>query len=95
MAKTSVAAKRLNLEAVRSESDFHDLVAREFAFSDYYGRNLDAFEECFEEFCSGDTVFVSGLSSLPTPLRDYVSKYLNVMKQLEASSPDLFNLVIE
>jgi len=29
-----------------SESDFHQEVARRLAFPDYYGRNLDAFNDC-------------------------------------------------
>ena len=37
----------IDLSAVRTASDLHELLARKLAFPDYYGRNWDAFDECF------------------------------------------------
>ena len=90
-----MTGKRLDLTGIWSEGDFHDRVVSAFGFPYYYGRNLDAFDECFDEFCSGHTIYVSGLSDLPTSLRGLVDRYLNVMKELALASPDLFDLVIE
>src|SRR4051794_16144339 len=37
---------RFDCSGWRSEGDFHDAVSRILGFPDYYGRNLDAFNDC-------------------------------------------------
>lgn len=40
----------IDLTAVNGWESFHDLFARSFAFPDYYGRNMDAWIDCMEDF---------------------------------------------
>ena len=44
---------RLDLNPVIGWDSFHTLFAGAFAFPDYYGRNLDAWIDCMEDFAVG------------------------------------------
>ncbi|OXM16792.1 barnase inhibitor [Paenibacillus herberti] len=50
--KAGVAMKELllNGKKLASMDDVHDLFARELAFPDYYGRNLDALFDCLQDY---------------------------------------------
>ena len=37
----------VDLSQIRTASELHELLAHALAFPDYYGRNWDAFDECF------------------------------------------------
>jgi RNAse (barnase) inhibitor barstar len=37
----------IDLSDVRTASALHELLARKLGFPDYYGKNWDAFDECF------------------------------------------------
>jgi RNAse (barnase) inhibitor barstar len=40
----------IDISDVRDWNDFHDLFAKTFNFPDYYGRNMNAWIDCMEEF---------------------------------------------
>lgn len=90
-----MATKRLDVTGVLTENDFQDLLSAKLGFPDYYGRNLDAFDECIEEYCANDTVIIAGLHGLPSGPREYMSKYVSIMREIENNSDGLFKLVIE
>ena len=40
---------KVDVTAVRSSEELHDLLAKTFGFPAYYGKNWDAFNECIAE----------------------------------------------
>src|SRR4051794_13860851 len=44
----------LDCSSWRSEDDFHTAIAATLDFPDYYGRNLDAFNDCLSSIKIGD-----------------------------------------
>jgi len=54
----------LDLSAVHSTHELHDLLASFFGFPHYYGKNWDAFDECLADFAPATTVVVRGFQNL-------------------------------
>jgi hypothetical protein len=55
--------KRVNLDlsTVVDWESFHDLFISSFGFPDYYGRNMDAWIDCIEDFAIDDGVLLLNL----------------------------------
>lgn len=59
----------------RSVNDFHDDVNRQFKFPDYYGRNLDAFNDCLSDIeISGE----SGMVIVFSKFDHFYRKFSNI-----------------
>lgn len=54
----------IDVSEVTSREALHLLLRKSFGFPKYYGMNWDAFDECIRDFPPGQSVIVSGLSSL-------------------------------
>jgi ribonuclease inhibitor len=54
----------VDLSGVKSRDDLHNPIAQIFAFPDYYGRNLDAFDECIADIAPPVSILVIGLKNL-------------------------------
>jgi RNAse (barnase) inhibitor barstar len=59
---------------------FHDYFERTFSFPDYYGRNMDAWNDCMSEYC-----YENGIVSL----------HIDNASELKASNPEAFDALVE
>ena len=63
-------AVELDVSAVQTAAQLHELLSAELSFPDYYGRNWDAFDECIRdpEIHLPDVVRVRGMRALAAVL---------------------------
>jgi ribonuclease inhibitor len=82
----------LDLLGVQTEDDFHDRAAVAFDFPSYYGRNRDAFWDCITDFVEPVAVRVTNFHSLPDPLGQSLSDYIEMLRTYEAESNGKFSV---
>jgi|JI6StandDraft_1071083.scaffolds.fasta_scaffold97890_3 RNAse (barnase) inhibitor barstar len=70
----------IDLTTVTGWESFHELFAQSFDFPDYYGRNMDAWIDCMEDFAVGE-------SALRLDLKG--------MKALKSRCPEIYNALNE
>ena len=73
----------LDLNDLKSLDDFHDRVVQCLRFPPHYGRNLDAFWDCASDFSDGLSLSIRGLSKVEFPLSQEISRYVDLLKELE------------
>ena len=56
----------IDLSTVSNWDDFHDLFIKIFEFPSYYGRNMNAWIDCMEEFSIGDGFLKMNLIGMMT-----------------------------
>ena len=57
----------IDVSEVRDWEDFHDYFTQKFEFPDYYGRNMNAWIDCMEDYAlGGDSLMlhIEGMSGL-------------------------------
>jgi ribonuclease inhibitor len=60
---------KIDVSAVGTSEELHELLAKTFGFPDYYGKNWDAFDECISEDAHVPSVIeVSGIDQLHSRL---------------------------
>ena len=60
---------KIDVNAVGTSEELHELLAKSFGFSDYDGKNWDAFDECISENAHVPNVIeVSGIDQLHSRL---------------------------
>ncbi len=73
--------------------EIHEKLKESFGFPDYYGRNWSAFWDCLSDFGISEEedreVIVCGLNLLPTDLKDYTRKMIEIMRRAEKEYPQL------
>ena len=57
-------ALKIDVGAVTTRDEVHNLIAEAFGFPDYYGRNWDAFDECIRDVELPSHVEITGLDTL-------------------------------
>ncbi|MEM7232254.1 MAG: barstar family protein [Planctomycetota bacterium] len=73
----------LDLNDLKSLDDFHDRIVQCLRFPPYYGRNLDAFTDCLNDFADGISLSIRGLSEVDPPLSQELFRYVDLLKELE------------
>ena len=77
----------LDVAVAKSPQELHDLMARTFNLPDYYGRNWDAFDECFSELPLPATVRVTGMWVLERRLSKEAHFLRTCLAQAQAAAP--------
>ena len=70
---------------IGSMGEMHDLLARELAFPDWYGRNLDALHDCLTAVCEDTLLTFLHFPALPFP----TAGLLRVLRDSESENPRL------
>ncbi len=85
----------LDLDGVATRGEFHERVASVLLFPRDYEHNLDAFWYCLTEILSPVHVVIRGHYDLPECLRNYVSRYMDVLLEHQAETGGSFSVKIE
>lgn len=64
LAEQGYQITRLNAAGWQSEDDLHRDIARALGFPDYYGRNLDALNDCMRDVVDGQYGWATGTADL-------------------------------
>lgn len=68
-------------KSISDWASFHAWFAAEFGFPDYYGKNMDAWIDCMDDFSDGDNTITTLL--------------LAHAEHLRATSPEIYDALIE
>ncbi len=71
---------RVDANILNDWESFHDFFAKTFEFPSYYGRNMDAWNDCMSDYC-----YDNGLVSL----------HIDNATKLKAQNPEVFEALIE
>ena len=80
MASVTVKRVRIDLASITSGETFHDFFAQRFNFPSYYGRSMDAWIDCMEDFAIGE---------------DFLVLDLEGMLSLKARCPEIYEAINE
>lgn len=83
----------LSLEEIKTIDEFHDALVLALDLPAYYGRNLDALDECLADCCSNIAMTVTGLRLIQPALCEPIGRYIEVMRNFEAASGGSFRLI--
>lgn len=75
----------INCAQIASMAEFHESIARELNFPDWYGKNLDALHDCLTSICEDTEVTFLHFTSLPFP----AAGLLRVLRDSENENPRL------
>lgn len=70
----------LNLSEAKTKDDIHDIIVRELAAPDYYGRNLDALHDVLTSQKEDIAIDIDGQECLADDLKEYVDRIQKVIK---------------
>lgn len=78
----------IDVSNIETRGDIQDILSAGFEFPEYYGSNLDAFNDCFAEFvisaskCEEVTeVELVGFDSLPEKFEKYGQHIIEIMEK--------------
>jgi RNAse (barnase) inhibitor barstar len=71
---------RVDGRSLADWANFHDFFANSFGFPDYYGRNMDAWNDCMSEYC-----YRKGIVSL----------HIDHAAEFKAQNPEAFAALVE
>ena len=71
---------RIDISGVSNWEDFHECFAQKFGFPDYYGRNMDAWIDCMEDYALGDDSLMLQIDGMP---------------KLKDSCPEIYEAICE
>lgn len=75
----------INCAKIASMAEFHEAIARELNFPEWYGRNLDALHDCLTAVCEDTEVAFLHFPALPFPS----AGLLRVLRDSENENPHL------
>lgn len=77
---------------IKHFSEIHKIIQSSLDFSDYYGRNWDAFWDCLTDMY-GDPIHIEiiGLEVIERKFDESASKMIEILKRFKHFSNDLFS----
>ena len=78
----------LDLSYTETKDEVHDLLKREMAFPDYYGKNLDALYDCLTDL-SEDTAVGFYMTEDDSVISEYLRKVQQVFADAEEENDHL------
>ena len=72
----------IDLSAVYSADDFHDILEETLPLSEYYGRNLDSLYDCLSEFPSDTRLMIKGISVPESVMPKYIRNFRKLCTRL-------------
>lgn len=78
----------IDISNIETRGDIQDILSSGFEFPEYYGRNLDAFNDCFAEFVIKASkeeevteIELVGFDSLPEKFEKYGQHIIEIMEK--------------
>ena len=71
----------LDLSHCKYIYEIHRNIKEALALPDYYGSNLSALWDCINRDCEFDFISISGLSTLPEELIEYMDRVLEILER--------------
>ena len=84
----------LDGKQMKTVADAHLYIAEKMDFPSYYGKNLDALEDCLGEFGASCTVIIINASDIYLSLDGYAHRLLEVFRDVSAQN-NAFKLIIQ
>ena len=75
----------IDCSGIQNKDQFHDLLAKELDFPEYYGHNLDALFDCLTDICVPTNIRLLGWNELG----DWKEGFQNVFINASLENPDL------
>ena len=79
----------LNGSEITSKDELHDLLARELAFPEWYGRNLDALYDCLTDRTEDAAITLLEAHALEEHLGRYARSFIRTLKDIAAENPHI------
>ena len=79
----------IDCRTISDSAQLHDLLARELAFPDWYGHNLDALFDCLTEVDEELELVLTGWNTLA----DWTGSFAEVLSDAAAENPNLTVLI--
>ena len=85
--------KIINLptEKIADWDSFHDVFSETFGFPDYYGRNMDAWNDCMSSINSSE----NGMCRFTIPRGDLLTIKIENVADFKASCPEQYKALLE
>lgn len=74
---------QLDFSDCSSALEFHHRIKAAFRFPDWYGCNWDAFYDLLSTDVEESRIIITGVSSLPKELHDYIPHILDVLEEIK------------
>ena len=81
----------IDLTTVHDSEDFHDAFARALGFPDFYGRNMNAWEDMLSDLSKPGVV---GMTTVEVPAGEDLVLRLNGAAAFADEHPDLFGALV-
>lgn len=82
----------IDLSGVKDLKSFHDAFSRAMGFPDFYGDNMNAWEDCMSDLSKPDIV---GMTRVQVPKGEDLLLVLKGAMQLRERQPEIFGSLID
>ena len=84
----------IDCSEIRTQEDFHEIMAARLRLPSWYGRNLDALYDCLTDLHVPVTVCLINVQALINRLGSYGRAAINCMEQAERENGEMLTLNI-
>ena len=81
----------IDASRIKDWDSFHDLFAQTFGFPAFYGRNMDAWNDCMTYLDDSD----AGMSSMHVAPGDVVVLCISAVTDLRRRCPEIYDALVE
>ncbi|HEU4339474.1 MAG TPA: barstar family protein [Planctomycetota bacterium] len=81
----------IDCRAITNRETFHDVFTRALGFPDFYGRNMDAWNDCMTYLDDPE----AGMSAVHVPRGGFLTLQLDHVQDFKKRCPELYTDVIE